>query len=873
MADDVPPNSDPPPEPPAGEGLLGEEEVEGIQLEPGSGDTVFAFSATPPEEAKAPPPTREEGPPPTREEGPPSSTTYLRKAKGIRGDVSLTPEEGPSGSIAGPASEKRYAVLNEIARGGMGAIMRLVDKDIRRPVAMKVILNDESREMVERFVEEAQITGQLEHPNIVPVHELGLSEERAGSPRPYFTMKLVRGESLDPIIDRIADGDPQTVDRYPLAHLLNIFLKVCDAVAFAHSKGVVHRDLKPENVMVGRFGEVLVMDWGLAKVAGRDDVMQTELVASIRSERETGKTLTGDVMGTPSYMPPEQADGRVEEIDQRSDVFSLGGILYRILTHEAPYTGETVTRIMVKALKGEVVPPRRRSPMNRIAPELESICMKALAKEKKDRYRSVEALADDLRAFLDHRLVTCHRYGFMARLLRFLQRHPAGSLAGGVAALLLTLGAGAGMSLVAWGREQAARAAEEKAHAEVQAAHAREQEALAEAESLRAERMEKRAVTAEELLQKGRKASYLLRIAHSKFGNLFRDLKGIVYSSDPPEHREKQFKIFWNELEGFRREVQGDSASQATWQAILGWFRMLCGEEDTAVAHFQEARRLDPDVPYGPLFEAMHWLKRYFQAFPVPTVHAGNSGVEFGMIPAESPLAKEAREAFLNRVEDLQKARVWGGESSADFLKILEGLEMLHQGDFEATERGLTLAIAMRELAFIEEELLFARARVRFLRKDFDGGLDDIHILLNVYPKSTSGWLYAGDMMVGKGCVAQTEGRNGREAFRQAVTHYGKALEVQPTLAAARINRGAALLNLGRAQSGIGEDPRESFARAIQDADEVIREDPRNTTALYNRGSTYINLGMAEILRGIDPEKTLRKAIDDFEEMVRWKPD
>ncbi|MHC5039944.1 MAG: serine/threonine-protein kinase, partial [Planctomycetota bacterium] len=211
---------------------------------------------------------REEETPPAGEAAtlPPASafegavTAHLRSKTGIRGEISLPSEDLREETPAGPASKGRYGVLGEIARGGMGAIVKLVDNDIRRPVAMKVILGEGVKERVERFVEEAQVTGQLEHPNIVPVHELGLDPDG----KVYFTMKLVKGESLDAIIDALADKDPEVVRNYPLSHLLQIFLKVCDAIAFAHSKGVIHRDLKPENVMVGRFGEVLVMDWGLA---------------------------------------------------------------------------------------------------------------------------------------------------------------------------------------------------------------------------------------------------------------------------------------------------------------------------------------------------------------------------------------------------------------------------------------------------------------------------------------------------------------------------------------------------------------------------------------------------------------------------------
>ena len=169
---------------------------------------------------------------------------------------------------------QRYAVGDAVARGGMGAILAARDVNIRRAVAMKVIRKDREAKAPDllRFIEEAQVTGQLEHPNIVPVHELGLD----ASGNVFYTMKFVRGTTLKDVLRAIRDGDEQAIGEYPLNRLLNIYLKLCDAVAFAHSRGVVHRDLKPENVMIGDYGEVLVLDWGLAKIVGREDAPAAE---------------------------------------------------------------------------------------------------------------------------------------------------------------------------------------------------------------------------------------------------------------------------------------------------------------------------------------------------------------------------------------------------------------------------------------------------------------------------------------------------------------------------------------------------------------------------------------------------------------------
>jgi len=233
--------------------------------------------------------------------------------------------------------ERRYEIGSLIKRGGMGGILDAREATIRRTVAMKVMLDDNAQgPEVRRFIQEAQITGQLEHPNIVPVHELGVNERG----QIYYTMKFVDGVTLRDILVAIEAGDAEMTTLYPLAALLTIFQKVCDAVAFAHSRGVVHRDLKPDNLMIGRYGEVLVMDWGLAKLVARATGSETStvLVAAVRDDSlvDDWRTLDGQIMGTPCYMAPEQAEGRIDEIDAAADIYALGSILYHLLVLESP---------------------------------------------------------------------------------------------------------------------------------------------------------------------------------------------------------------------------------------------------------------------------------------------------------------------------------------------------------------------------------------------------------------------------------------------------------------------------------------------------------------------------------------------------------
>jgi tetratricopeptide (TPR) repeat protein len=354
------------------------------------------------------------------------------------GDVTVAVENAPDRAAAvalpaPPSLSDRYVEEGVIARGGMGEIVLCVDRGLRREVAMKRILPADARDPRRRmrFVEEAQVTGQLEHPNIVPVHDLAADGEGAV----YFTMKLVRGRALGEILDAVRRGDASPT----LPELLRIFLKVCDGVAFAHSRGVIHRDLKPDNIMVGDFGEVLVMDWGLAKILGCGDAPTPEGVRSSRSDSSTTLTEGGSPLGTPAYMPPEQAEGRLEEIDQRSDVYSLGGILHEILTLARP--SGAVTRTLRPGVAMPAAPRERPSPLRRVPRELLAIASKCLAEAREERYQGVPELAADVVRFLEGRSVSACPDTALRRLVKLLKRHRAVSAAiVAAAAILLVMG-------------------------------------------------------------------------------------------------------------------------------------------------------------------------------------------------------------------------------------------------------------------------------------------------------------------------------------------------------------------------------------------------------------------------------------------------
>ncbi len=367
-------------------------------------------------------------------------------------------------SQQGP-KRSRYQVRGELAQGGMGSILKVFDQDLRRSLAMKVMLGDRStgagggtagpaatadRRLLARFLEEAQITGQLDHPGIVPVHEVGLDSDG----RVYFTMKLVKGRDLKHVFElvfREQEGWNQT-------RALGVLLKVCEALGYAHAKGVIHRDLKPGNVMVGSFGEVFVMDWGLSRVLGRKDAHDLRLTdelrasTSLRTERAEERaeapdsplfTMDGDVVGTPCYMPPEQARGEIERLSPRSDVYAIGAMLYHLLTRQMPYAppGSRISNRTVLALviQGPPIPIHKLK--KDVPAELVAICEKAMAREPSERHADTQELAADLRAFLEHRVVRSYQTGALVELRKWVERNRplAASIAAGFLAVVAGL--------------------------------------------------------------------------------------------------------------------------------------------------------------------------------------------------------------------------------------------------------------------------------------------------------------------------------------------------------------------------------------------------------------------------------------------------
>jgi eukaryotic-like serine/threonine-protein kinase len=292
--------------------------------------------------------------------------------------------------------DERYAHRAVLGVGGMGEVRLCKDLRIGREVAMKVVrpFAASHSEMRARFEREARVQGQLEHPAIVPVYDLGIGPNGAA----YFTMKRIRGRTLEEIIVGLRKNDREIVDGYSLRRLLVAFSRVCLAVAFAHTRGVVHRDLKPSNVMIGDFGEVYVLDWGLAKVTGEPELDIGDDDATV--QRPAYSTLMGKVLGTPGYMAPEQVRGD-HVLDGRTDVYALGATLFELLALEPLHVRANNDELFADTLKGSDARVSVRAPDRAIGPELEAICVKATSLDPAHRHESARALAEDIERYLD----------------------------------------------------------------------------------------------------------------------------------------------------------------------------------------------------------------------------------------------------------------------------------------------------------------------------------------------------------------------------------------------------------------------------------------------------------------------------------------
>ena len=377
--------------------------------------------------------------------GPEADWVELTQFDALELDQGLDPE-----SAATSEASSRYAFMGRVGKGAMGEVLLAQDRHLRRKVAYKKILPQmaSNRSVLSRFFTEAQITAQLDHPAIIPVYNL----EVAADGQIAYSMKLVQGRTFKELMQEARtqiSSTGKTDDAHSQASLLNHFLKVCDAMYFAHCKGVIHRDLKPANIMIGPYREVYVMDWGIARImGGHEESLDEELVRLIQPDADAPpleRTQLGQILGTPRYLSPEQTTGKNDQLDGRSDMFALGLILFELVSLRPAISGANQVEMLKKILKAEKEPLVHLDPQIKIAPELAAIVHKATMRKRDERYADVQALADDLRRFVRGEEVLARPDTLWRRLGRWITRHRQAALLGLCVLVLLSLASVGGL--------------------------------------------------------------------------------------------------------------------------------------------------------------------------------------------------------------------------------------------------------------------------------------------------------------------------------------------------------------------------------------------------------------------------------------------
>lgn len=777
------------------------------------------------------------------EPAPPSSDQQTTIASDERIGAS-DPTNAVDPDRARPA--ERYVLGAELGRGGMGVVYRARDTRLRRAIAVKVLrARPPSPSARARFVQEAQVTGQLAHPCIPPVHDIGELEDG----QPFFAMKVVQGESLRSKLDTLRQQEIPRRQRqaaFSLARRLDVLTKVGEALAYAHAHGVVHRDLKPENVMIGEFGEVQVMDWGLAKLIDSSTPIDRSgwLVSSDRTDQARHATIDGDVAGTPGYMAPEQARGEVDLLDVRTDVFALGVMLYEMLALARPYAGATEVEILAHARTGDWIPIDARlrassDPPPTPPPELVAIAGRAMAPEPDGRYASVGDLLADLRAFAAHERVRAYPGTIGTRLAKAIQRHPRVALGSLVALVVAILG----VQIVSLRRAADA----ERYRAALAERGARDAEALKIAAEQRTERLGRLAT--ERLSADARAAISDFHRAWTEWDGAHRgpdqffasyspaDLARYLAAYDALFEAHAILDTHPSTADHFDRallrqatgDYQGAIAGYADSLAIDGQqlgaivHRGICrsqlGDYAGAATEFDRALEINPRSTLALLNRAVLHFKR------------GDVASEMADYDRALEIDPDMEPARMNRGFARKQSGDLDG-ALADYDRVLarfpghadahfrRGWILLARGERELAMESLTSALTLDPRHVLAR---MHRADQRQKGGDAAGALADYAVALELDPRSIEAWTNRGIALMARGDLA-----GARDAF-------DAALAIDPAHAGTLVSRGALHIAMG------------DYPAALADLDRALASSPRSRDALANRGVALLAQGNVDL--------------------------
>ena len=698
----------------------------------------------------------------------------------------------------------RYRILGELGHGGMGVVWKAWDSLLQRVVALKRILGGESNDnRVQRFVREAQAAARLSHPNIVGVHDVGVEGGQH-----YFTTDFIEGESLEAMMQ----------SEVPLRTALDLVRSVAEALAYAHSQGVIHRDVKPANILVDRTGRPFVMDFGLAR--------------EVDEAAGSGLTVTGDLIGTPLYMSPEQASGHARLHGPASDQFSLGVVLYQLVTGRLPFQAETLQGIL-NAITD--LDPRRPCAVRPDLPrDVETICLKTLEKDPSRRYADLHEMAKDLRRVLDGDPIQARGSSLAGKLLRKARKNRPVVLLSAIALVAL--------SVLPFFWTFLSRERERRAHAD-------------------------------DALRK----TALVQEVFSRWGMLsdtLRKLEGACYDSrSAPKARQAAVEVLWKDVDGFIRATPADPTSQAMMKALAGWARRLAGHEEEGIGWMRQSRRLDPDLPYGALLEALDCLSGYLLQLRARSLTVGAPSVDMFMAPGETPEMRSLRERMEALLAEAASAPIWGSEVGQDARNLLATVRAFGERRYDDAEASLSAVIGRSSMQVFERELLLGRAFVRLMRKEYAGGIEDVNRVREARPDQALLFVLLGLLHGSESVDLSARPEKQAAAFAaltKSLADFNEAIARDPGLAAARLYRGFASWGMGEAQTRMGMDPRAAYAQAIGDYTEVLKLDASHEVDVRNaRAVAYLSKARATEARHGDGTKELQAAIADLDAVER----
>ena len=823
-----------------------------------------------PDSAK--PPTRPPAPqadPPTSPPSTQEAPTLVRAADGDTSSFEKTVVTGPPAAhTPGPRIPERlgpYTLLGELGRGGMGVVFRARHATLGTECAVKVLIAGEhaSEESIARFHREAAGVARLgKHPNIAHVFDLGWD-----GPLAYYAMELIVGRPLRQVLrERLLD----------LREAAGLMERVARALHFAHEHGLIHRDVKPNNILLREDGEPQVVDFGLARDMG--SVQQW--------------SVTGDIMGTPEYMSPEQAGGLVDQTDARTDVYAVGAVLYECLAGIPPHRGETWPELLQDILDGDVVPLAKLRAG--IPQDLETICLKCLEVRREGRYTTAEALADDLARFRIGEPVHARPVSALERLRRRTVKHWRVVLPTSIAAVLAlgigawglavhTRDAGALAGALEMGRKYRAENRPREARDMFQEARRVDHSNTEAIDGLRwaddeltrldrkAEDERRRADEAEALLGKSR---CVIRVL-GRWGRLHRPLREMerwAYSDVTADELRSRNLRAWRHVEAFMNETPNDPTSRAAMLAFAGWARRLAGYPDEGIRWMQEASRIDPDVPYGPLMEALVHFSAFAEKYPLPELSIGEQGLEIGAAPEAPTDVAAERDLVAPLLAQARQARIFGEEGAEGFGVAIEAMTSMQEGDYAAAERHLDDALGRPELIAFEPGLLLARSRARYLQEKIDLALEDAREVVAARPEQMEAHTVLGQVLYAQALAARVARKDPRAFLLESLEAFTRADALRPGTCSALNNRGNTRLCLGDVDRDAGVSPTEQYEKALADFEEAVRRASETGLAVNNRGNAHARLGEWIEQKGEDPREEYRLALADYERTLASGP-